>query len=313
MVGGFEHQDGGSICVHGVCVDGRPPNKRNVNMVFQRYALFPHLTVERNIQFPLELKGMGRKQRAERVESMLELVRLSELADRRPSELSGGQAQRVALARALVGEPAVLLLDEPLAALDLNLRKAMQLELRRIQERLGTTFLYVTHDQEEALTMSDVIVLMNDGRIVQTGTPEELYEAPESVFAAEFLGETNLLRGKVTHVGEGATRVESAYTSIEASSAASVLEGQAAAVSVRPEHLEVTHMDSNGSRPKNNEVRGIVTRQIFVGNMTRLLISVGDTTVLTAECRDDQRNDFELGAPVSVSWPRDRCVVVSDA
>ncbi len=197
LIGGFERQDGGTIRVHGDVVDGLPPNKRNVNTVFQGYALFPHKTVFDNVAFPLEIKRVPKAERRERVREMLALVRLEGMEQRRAAQLSGGQKQRVALARALVGRPEVLLFDEPLAALDLKLRKTMQFELRRIQRELRTTFLYVTHDQSEALTMSDQIVLMDGGQVVQEGGPVDLYERPSSVFASSFIGETNLLAGEV--------------------------------------------------------------------------------------------------------------------
>ena len=191
IIAGFERPDAGQVVVHGRDITSLPPEKRPMNLVFQRGALFPHMSVARNIGYSLKTRGLRREEIDKRVSDALSLVRLPDMGERMPSQLSGGQAQRVALARALVAEPSVLLLDEPLAALDLKLRKEMQLELRRIQQTLGRTFLYVTHDQEEALVMSDRIVVMNEGRFVEDGTPEQVYSRPTSLFASGFIGETN--------------------------------------------------------------------------------------------------------------------------
>ena len=193
MIAGFEEPDEGRIHLAGEDVTDVSPKRRNVNMVFQDYALFPHMTVADNVGFGLRLKRIGREEIAARISEMLGVVRLEGLADRRPGELSGGQRQRVALARALVNRPAALLLDEPLGALDLKLRREMQLELKRIQKSTGTTFVYVTHDQEEALTMSDRIAIMDGGRVQQLADPRSLYERPESAFVADFIGTSNLL------------------------------------------------------------------------------------------------------------------------
>src|SRR5919204_2319422 len=197
MIAGFERPDAGRVMVGGQDVTGVPPNRRNVNTVFQHYALFPHLTVARNVGYGLRQRRLDRETSERRLEAALQTVRLTELRDRYPRELSGGQQQRVALARALVNEPSALLLDEPLAALDFKLRKAMQVELKKLQERVGIAFLYVTHDQEEALALSDRIAVMNRGRILQEGTPEEIYDRPTSRFVADFIGQTNFFEGEV--------------------------------------------------------------------------------------------------------------------
>ncbi len=308
MIGGFERQDGGEIRVHGERVDHRPPNKRPVNMVFQRYALFPHKTVEENIAFPLVVAGVKRRERADRVRAMLELIRLPDVGRRRPGELSGGQAQRIALARALVGQPRVLLLDEPLAALDLKLRKAMQIELRRIQESLGTTFLFVTHDQEEALAMSDLVVLMDGGRIVQQGTPQELYENPRSVFASDFIGEANLLLGRVAGV-DGATASLELACGRALAPANGRGPGDEIALSIRPEHLELSPA---GTAPDadRNALAGVVVRGVFLGSAMRVLVEVGDEQVVTVECAPGHGRAFPIGTPVVVAWPVERGVVV---
>src|SRR4051794_32421727 len=193
MVAGFEEPDEGDILLRGEEVVGVPPNKRHVNMCFQNYALFPHMDVQQNIEYGLKLKKVGKDDRARKVQEMLSIVRLEGYEPRRPGQLSGGQQQRVALARALVNEPAALLLDEPLGALDVKLRKQMQLELKRIQHELGTTFVYVTHDQDEALAMSDRIAVMNRGRVEQLGTPREIYERPRTAFVADFIGSLNTI------------------------------------------------------------------------------------------------------------------------
>src|SRR5262249_39216169 len=207
MIGGFELPTGGRIELRGRDVTNAPPDKRPVNMVFQNYALFPHLDVSENIAFGLRRKGVDKAQVKGRVGEALDLVHLGGYGKRKPNQLSGGQQQRVALARALVNRPDVLLLDEPLGALDLKLRKALQVELKRVQTEVGITFVYVTHDQEEALTMSDRIAVMNGGRVEQLGTPEELYERPATPFVADFIGTTNLLHGTVEALDDEAAVV----------------------------------------------------------------------------------------------------------
>ncbi len=308
IVGGFESQDSGTVSIHGRVVDRLPPNKRPVNMVFQRYALFPHKSVFENIAFPLELRDFGKKERAERVKEMLELVRLPGVEERMPSQLSGGQAQRIALARALVARPEVLLLDEPLTALDLKLRKAMQLELRRIQEELGTTFLYVTHDQEEALTMSDRILLMNEGRIVQEGDPAAIYERPSTVFASHFIGEANLLRGVVESVDGADTRIRVGGLAVTAP-AASVKQGQEATVSVRPERMAIA--PTGRTSPADNVVPGVLVRRIFLGNLVRWLVEVEPDVVLMVETGAGG-DELEEGARVEVAWRKDASIVLPE-
>jgi spermidine/putrescine transport system ATP-binding protein len=302
IVAGFESADSGRVLVHGRRVDRLPPNKRPVNMVFQRYALFPHKTVFDNVAFPLELQRVSRRERAERVREMLELVRLPGVEERPPSKLSGGQAQRVALARALILRPEVLLLDEPLTALDLKLRKAMQLELRRIHEELGTTFLYVTHDQEEALTMSDRIVLMNDGRIVQQGDPAEIYERPRSVFASNFIGEANLLRGTATD----ATRVRIGNVEVQAP-ATDVEPGSDVVVSVRPERIVLGPQ----ARGLANVFDGRIARRIFLGNLVRFLVELAPGVIVTVQALVDAA-DLAEGDEVVVGWERDSSIVLTE-
>ncbi|HEY9539958.1 MAG TPA: ABC transporter ATP-binding protein, partial [Kiloniellaceae bacterium] len=241
LIGGFEQPSGGEIFLQGSPLGGLPPFKRPINTVFQSYALFPHLTVGQNIGFGLEMLGRPREQRAQRVEQMLALVKLAGYANRRPAQLSGGQQQRVALARALASEPRVLLLDEPLSALDLKLRKEMQIELKRLQTETGITFVFVTHDQEEALTMSDRIAVMDQGHILQIGAPTEIYEHPQRRFVADFIGETNFLQGRIEIAGSAAMARLACGSTLPLDGQASVAAGNGEAVSlaVRPERAVI--------------------------------------------------------------------------
>ena len=208
LIAGFEQPDGGRIRIGNEDVEGKPPYRRDVNTVFQSYALFPHLRVLDNVAYGLRHRGLGKPEREQRSREMLELVRLKDVEARKPSELSGGQQQRVALARALVMNPKVLLLDEPLGALDLSVRKQLQIELKRIQSEVGVTFVYVTHDQDEALAMSDRVAVMNEGRIEQIGTPGEIYDKPATEFVASFIGDTNLIRRDGTTIAVRAERMK---------------------------------------------------------------------------------------------------------
>jgi spermidine/putrescine transport system ATP-binding protein len=310
IIGGFETPDAGRITIHGQRVDGLPPNRRPVNTVFQRYALFPHKNVFDNIAFPLVLRRMPVAQQREAVRRMLDLVRLPGIESRSPAQLSGGQSQRVALARALVGQPQVLLLDEPLAALDLKLRKAMQLELRRIQEELGTSFLYVTHDQEEALTMSDRVVLMNEGRIVQEGSPAEIYDRPATVFASGFIGEANLLRGTVAEVAGERARVRVDDCNLEViAPAQGIISGSPVIVSVRPERLRVGR--PGAANGVENRVLGTLQRRIFLGNIVRQYVTLAPDLVIAAQT-DIDAETIQEGEPVEVSWRADNTILLAE-
>jgi spermidine/putrescine transport system ATP-binding protein len=312
IIGGFEHQDVGTVLVHGVAVDRLPPNKRDVNTVFQRYALFPHKNVFENVAFPLEIMRVPKRERETRVCEMLSLVHLEGMERRRADQLSGGQAQRVALARALAGRPEVLLLDEPLAALDLKLRKAMQFELRRIQEEVGTTFLYVTHDQEEALTMSDMIVLMEHGEVVQAGAPAEIYERPTSLFASQFIGEANFLHGEVTEVTPSALTITTSGIQVVAPPVPGMATGDKAVLSLRPERLTVRNGQSEERAHGENCVSGVVGRQVYLGNLRRFLVEVETGITLTVEQGAADAETLELGARVAVSWSPEAVVVLRD-
>jgi spermidine/putrescine transport system ATP-binding protein len=247
-----------------------PPFQRNTNMVFQDYALFPHMSVTQNVGFGLEMKKVPKEEIARRVEEALELVRLPGFGKRRPNQLSGGQQQRVALARALINQPSVLLLDEPLGSLDLKLRKEMQLELKSLQHRVGITFVYVTHDQEEALTMSDRIAVMNHGRVLQVGTPTEIYERPVSRFVANFIGETNFLEGVVLRRDETYVVVDVAgMPAVLAQSAGEFAPGKRVTVAVRPEKIVIQKEEL---RRENNCCQGTIESVVYIGTDTNYVV-----------------------------------------
>ena len=243
IIAGFEFPDSGGVLLDGENIAGAPPEKRPVNTVFQNYALFPHLTVLENVAFGLEMRGASRQDAARDAQKMLDLVVLGDFGARRPAHLSGGQQQRVALARALANHPRLLLLDEPLSALDLKLRKAMRAELKRLQRETGVTFIFVTHDQEEALAMSDRIAVMNRGQVRQIGAPSEIYEYPADQFVADFIGEANLLQGCVTAVKDGRAHVRldgGAMLIVPIAPAAAVATGEEIVLAVRPERVKLT-------------------------------------------------------------------------
>jgi spermidine/putrescine transport system ATP-binding protein len=268
MIAGFEDPTDGSILINGQHAEHLPPNRRDVNTVFQNYALFPHLTVWDNIAFGLKLKKYSKKEIRQKVEDVIKLVKLEEHAEKAPEQLSGGQKQRVAIARALVNNPKVLLLDEPLGALDLKLRKEMQLELKQLQKQLKITIIYVTHDQEEALTMSDRIVVMNHGHIEQIGTAKEIYEKPATKFVAQFIGETNLFEDAVVKQANGNEyRVEVGGQEIRCLSELKFNENDSVHLSVRPENMVVS------KQPKENMnfLKVIFSEKIYVGNLTKCI------------------------------------------
>jgi spermidine/putrescine transport system ATP-binding protein len=281
MIGGFEESTSGTIYLGEADVTGLPPYKRDVNTVFQNYALFPHLTVFENVAFGLRRKKVASDTIGTRVREMLNLVELPGYESRRPPQLSGGQQQRVALARALINHPKVLLLDEPLGALDLKLRKQMQLELKRIQTEVGITFIYVTHDQEEAMTMSDRIAVMRSGRIEQLGTPEELYERPSTAFVAGFLGVSNLLEGEVAgRDGSLLTVRLSDGTLLRAPADGNAESGQVR-VGVRPEKLKVDAGEHAAATDGLNALSGTILDASYMGVSTQYLVQTGEGHRLT--------------------------------
>ena len=303
MIGGFEEPTSGRIELGDRDVASLPPYKRDVNTVFQSYALFPHLTVYENVAFGLRRQKVRGQELQTRVREALELVGLGVLANRKPRQLSGGQQQRIALARALVNHPRVLLLDEPLGALDLKLRKEMQLELKRIQHEVGITFVHVTHDQEEAMTMADEIVIMHDGRIEQQGSPTQLYEQPRTAFVAGFLGVSNLLYGSV--VGDDLVRLEGG---VEMRVPREVLAGRTGKVQigVRPEKLRL-------GGDEVNSLSGTVAESAYIGVSTQYIVDTpaGAVTVYVQNDRPGA-NGISPGDRLTVGWSPD-CTFVVDA
>jgi spermidine/putrescine transport system ATP-binding protein len=314
MIGGFEGPSAGTIELAGREVTHKPPYQRDVNTVFQSYALFPHLTIERNVAFGLQRKKVPKAELRQRVAEALELVELQGYGNRKPAQLSGGQQQRVALARAIVNRPRALLLDEPLGALDLKLRKQLQLELSRIQREVGITFVHVTHDQEEAMSMADTIAVMNQGRIEQLGAPEELYERPATAFVAGFLGACNLLDGELVArasdvvelvTPEGA-RLRVPTDRVNGHDAAAVRVG------VRPEKLRL--VPAGSSEGDLNVLRGTVTDASFLGVLTQYIVRTTSGHEMTAIAQNDGAHDLTTigpGREVDVAWSPDHSFVVA--
>jgi spermidine/putrescine transport system ATP-binding protein len=306
MIAGFELPDSGRVVLGGSDVTQLPPHQRDVTTVFQHYALFPHLNVFDNVAFGLERRHVARGEVSRRVAAALEMVRLGGLDERQPSELSGGQQQRVALARALVVEPRVLLLDEPLAALDLKLRKQMQIELKSLQRRLGISFVYVTHDQEEALTMSDRIVVMNAGRIEQTGRAEEIYERPETEFVASFIGVSNIIEGTVEESSAEHAVITVGVARVGAQ-ADGAKPGDRVRVLIRPEKISISA----------ETVPGVISARIdsavYLGESTqwRVIIEGGQILTVLEQNRERFRSSHaRVGQMVGLSWAPDSAVIL---
>jgi spermidine/putrescine transport system ATP-binding protein len=307
IVAGFEQPTTGRTLINGADMSGIPPERRPVNMVFQRYALFPHLDVFDNIAFGLRLKKMPADEIRSSVKKILELVQMQDLADRWITQISGGQAQRVALARALVNRPAVLLLDEPLAALDLKIRQHMLTELKRIHTETGTTFIYVTHDQDEAMMLSDRIVLMNKGQIVQIDTPDRMYAHPSSLFAAQFLGDTNIFSARVRSVDGEASLCDIGLGEVRVA-AQGLSAGEEVKLSIRPEIIALAAA-ADGGGPDG--LAGIVKDRAFIGNRIVYWVGLADGYVLRCqEARGVQGMRFETGSPVVARWPAEASVVL---
>ncbi|MDR7554308.1 MAG: ABC transporter ATP-binding protein [Armatimonadota bacterium] len=307
IIGGLEDPDEGEVWLRGQDVTDVPPYRRATNMVFQQLALFPHLNVFENIAFGLRLRRVAPHRIARKVREVLELVDLPDYADREIHQLSGGQKQRVAIARALVNEPAVLLLDEPLGALDLKLRLQMQAELKALQHRVGTTFVYVTHDQGEALTMSDRIAVMHQGRVEQVGTSQEIYARPRTRFVAAFIGEANFLEGRVVGPDGAAAVVEVGPLRFAATPTRPVAAGQPVTVSLRPEHVKL-----GPAAPVHNRWEGRIVDCTFMGPVVRVRVQVGDDRVLLAEVHNDAAADLRPGTVVAVGWAPTHAVVVGE-
>jgi spermidine/putrescine transport system ATP-binding protein len=307
-IAGFEQPDAGRISISGRDVAGLPPYERPVNTVFQHYALFPHRTVAGNVAFGLEMNGTPASDVERRVASALDMVRLPGFGARRIDQLSGGQKQRVALARAVVLEPEVLLLDEPMAALDLKLRKEMQVEVKNLQERLRITFLFVTHDQDEALIMSDRIAVMNEGRIEQIGTPEELYERPRTRFVADFLGVRNILSATVAEVGAERVELGTPGGTIVAWNDGGYARGTTVTIGIRPERLT---LGLEGG-PGNNRLTGLLDDEIYLGDFTDWIVRVGELLLTVSEgaARAQKRR---RGDGVSITFPPEAVLRLEEA
>jgi spermidine/putrescine transport system ATP-binding protein len=301
MIAGFERPTEGQILLDEVDMAQTPPHKRNVNTVFQNYALFPHLTVEENVAFGLKYQKASKEESAKRVSDALELVQMTQFAKRRPNQLSGGQQQRVALARALILNPKVLLLDEPLGALDAKLRKRLQIELKALQEEVGITFIYVTHDQEEALTMSDRIAVMSQGRVEQVGPPKEIYESPSTAYVADFLGVSNLMDAKAGGVTDGGCKVSIGEFSLVAGQGDTDTAGDAK-VTIRPERVIIEAQGTTGQ----NRLPAMVERTIYVGSTLQVILHLASGKTIQAwlpNTGSDER--YHSGDAVTVEFPRD--------
>ena len=309
MLAGFEIPTAGEIYVDDDPIAAVPPFRRNIGMVFQNYALFPHMTVGENIAFPLQMRKVSKSEIARQTKEVLSLVGLPGYEGRYPRQLSGGQQQRIAVARALVFNPRVLLMDEPLGALDKQLRERLQLEIKALHDQLGVTIIYVTHDQEEALVMSDRIAVMNEGRIEQCGPPTELYDEPSSRFVATFIGESNFIEGTISDIDGNTARVAApGLAELTAPVKPGLVPGSAVALTVRPEKIVASE---NGAAPAMNTAMGRVDDVIFVGEMRRYVVVLagGQRLVLKAQNRSGIRS-FDRGDDVQVAWNIDDCRLV---
>lgn len=299
IIAGLDLPSEGSVLLNNIDVTNTPPEKRNVNTVFQSYALFPHMNVYKNIAYGLKLKGMNSSLIKEKVRSVLEMVQLVGFEKRMPSQLSGGQRQRVAIARAIVLEPSILLLDEPLGALDLQLRRQMQTELKRLQQMLGMTFIYITHDQEEALNMSDRIAVMNDGQIEQLDTPEMIYEHPQTIFAAGFIGQTNLIDCTVAQ--NGLVQIGDAYVPAQTDNFSN---GEKAVLSLRMERVHYRKTIHDG------DLVGVVKERHFAGGTKRTVITLPTGQDIIAISQTEDSDHAAIGAKVSIHFAKDLAALV---
>ena len=305
MLAGFTQPTSGQILVDGRAINAVPTHKRGIGVVFQNYALFPHMTVGENIAFPLQMRGVGKAEIAERVTKALDMVQLAAMRDRKPAQLSGGQQQRVALARALVFEPGVVLMDEPLGALDKQLREQMQLDIRALHNRLGLTIVFVTHDQGEALTMSDRIAVFNKGKIEQIGTPREIYDAPRTRFVAEFIGETNLVEGVVENMqgNQALVRLNSGHRLV-AASGSGFAAGSKVLLSVRPERIELGQAAAG-----DNHFATSVLDTVYQGDHLR--VQLDDKAHGFIVRLDRKAREWPAGSPVSASFAAADCWTIA--
>jgi spermidine/putrescine transport system ATP-binding protein len=305
LISGFEKPDTGRIFINGRDVTELPPEQRHLNMVFQSYALFPHMSVFENVAFGLRCKKVPNPEIQRRVIDVLRMVKLDQLAERLPNQLSGGQQQRVAIARAVVNEPIVLLLDEPLSALDYNLRKAMQIELKQLQRRLGITFIFVTHDQEEALSMSDRVAVMNEGFVEQLGTPKNVYEEPATIYVAEFIGETNIFITEILETYDNKLVVDIEGKRFALNNKKDLVPKQKAYVIVRPEDITVWGENEITPEESKNMLPGIVEQVIYKGSTVELIVRLpSDKKISAAEFfnEDDEKLDYHITEKVWIDW-----------
>lgn len=309
IIGGFVYPTTGEVRINGEIMAEIPPYRRPVNTVFQNYALFPHKTVAQNIAFGLQMKKVPKSEIADAIERSLDLIQLPGYGDRKPDELSGGERQRVALARALINEPTILLLDEPLSALDLKLRKQMQLELKALQRKVGITFVYVTHDQGEALALSDRIAVMNDGKVLQVGTPSEIYDSPQNRFVADFIGTSNFLEGVLVSENEIALMTEPPHKIISVSNKDVPL-NTPVTVAIRPERFDLrTALPSDVS----NSLRGIIQDESYLGTTLQYTVQTDYPTPLIVHQQNTGASDtprFQRGDTVYLQWTSENAIVL---
>lgn len=305
LISGLEKPDTGKIFINGVDATNFPPEKRHMNMVFQSYALFPHMTVYDNVAFGLRCKKISEAEVKERVTEVLKTVKLEQLAERKPNQLSGGQQQRVAIARAVVNQPIVLLLDEPLSALDYNLRKKMQIELKQLQRKLGITFIFVTHDQEEALSMSDRLAIMDEGRIEQLGTPKDVYEEPNCLYVAEFIGETNVFNTEIVEIIDQKLILFIEGKKFIINNKKNFTVNTKVHVIVRPEDIEVWGENEITPEETKDTLPGIVEQVIYKGSTVNLIVRLpSEKRILATEFfnEDDEHLDYHITEKVWINW-----------
>jgi len=315
MLAGFEQPTSGRILIDGVDMTHTPPYDRPVNMMFQSYAVFPHMTVEKNVAYGLKKEGISKPEIEDRVREMLEMVQLTDFMKRKPHQLSGGQVQRVALARSLIKKPKVLLLDEPLAALDKKLREQTQFELMNLQDQLGITFIVVTHDQEEAMTLATRIAVMDEGRFIQTGTPHQIYEYPKNRFVADFFGTINLFQGKVTQVNGNIMLIEGAEsnTLLKAESTQETAIGTNVWVAVRPEKISITRNPNEADG--QTSLKGVVWDISYYGNLSIYRVKTEDGTIVQVSSQNFKRlaeREIDWDDEVYVSWDTSSSIVLTE-
>lgn len=308
MIAGFETPTSGDIFLGSRSIVDLPAYERGIGMVFQNYALFPHMTVAENVAFPLAVRKAPRQETAEKVGRALQLVQMDQYSGRYPNQLSGGQQQRIALARAIVFNPSILLMDEPLGALDRNLREHMKIEIMRIQKELKMTVVFVTHDQDEALTMSDRIAVINEGRLVQVDDSKRLYRKPKNRFVASFVGESNMIPCRVDRAENGVGKVTVAGIALGAAQLSGQTDGAKGWLFVRPEHVEIS--PRSPAADASNALNGVVENALFLGEMTRYLVRCGDETI-TVKRQNRGQTHFADGTRVTVSWMAEDCTVLN--